>query len=241
MKELLPIIMSNTDENTVFYDCFGGGMNVVCEIPLKNKIACDVNKYIISLWNNISSKGLQTLDLPKDAKSFTREMYNDVRCDYINFGNKFDDWYKGYVGTCCSYGGAWFNGYASYNEKKREDHISEAYRGLESQVNNFQFLDTTKFVCCSYEQIDFDDNCVIFCDPPYMGTKKYESDFDHIIFWEWARNMSKKYKRVYITEYEAPSDFQCIWSKEKKDGMGNKGATKIEKLWTLKTNLQDQH
>lgn len=50
MKELLPIIMEDTNENTLFVDVFGGGMNVVSEVPLEQKIANDNNLYVVSLW-----------------------------------------------------------------------------------------------------------------------------------------------------------------------------------------------
>ena len=61
---------------------------------------------------------------------------------------------------------------------------------------------------------------MIYCDPPYQDTKKYESDFDHDKFWNWVRKMSKKGHYVYVSEYSAPSDFECIWSMDKADGMG---------------------
>ena len=38
MKELLPIIMEDTNENTLFVDIFGSGMNVVSEVTLEQKI-----------------------------------------------------------------------------------------------------------------------------------------------------------------------------------------------------------
>jgi DNA adenine methylase len=71
-----------------------------------------------------------------------------------------------------------------------------------------------------------------------MGTKKYESDFDHFVFWHWARQKSIDGYKVLVTEYNAPDDFKCIWQAKKKDGMGttktgNKQNTKIEKLFVL--------
>jgi hypothetical protein len=43
-----------------------------------------------------------------------------------------------------------------------------------------------------------------------------------------------------VSEYSAPDDFKCIWSAEKKDGMGTtkfgcKQKTKIEKLFVYDT------
>ena len=48
--------------------------------------------------------------------------------------------------------------------------------------------------------------------------------------------MSKAGFKVIVSEYEAPEDFKCIWSLERKDGMGttnfgDKQKTKVEKLF----------
>lgn len=54
---------------------------------------------------------------------------------------------------------------------------------------------------------------MVYCDPPYSNTEKYNGlEFDHDAFYEWVR--SRDYP-VYFSEYNAPDDFTCIWSKEK--------------------------
>ena len=63
MKELLPILLEGADDDTVFIDAFGGGMNVVCGIPLKRKFAIEINRYVFALWNNIKNYGLSSLKL----------------------------------------------------------------------------------------------------------------------------------------------------------------------------------
>ena len=242
MKDLLPFIMHGTDNKTLFIDCFGGGMNVVSEIPSKNKVACDTNYYIVELWNRIKKEGLSSLDLPKDSTELTFELYEDIKQSYLNNDNRYCDYLIGFVGSACSYGGAWFNGYAHFNEKKKEDHIKEAYNGLKKHIESFKNLDSTAFWWRTYHdignEIKIPENTVLFCDPPYMGTKQYESDFDHFVFWHWVRKRHEDGNKVLVTEYNAPDDFKCIWQAEKKDGMGTtktgrKQNTKIEKLFTL--------
>ena len=120
MKYLLPILTKDMDENTVFIDLFGGGMNVVCEIPCDYKVAVDYNKYVIALWKELQENGMK--NIPTDV---TEEMYNDVKNCYLNKTYKYKDFIIGYVGTCCSFGGSWFNGYARFNPNKNEDHIKE--------------------------------------------------------------------------------------------------------------------
>ena len=78
---------------------------------------------------------------------------------------------------------------------------------------------------------------VFYCDPPYKGTKGYkDSGFNHDEFWNYVRKMSKVGFKVFVSEYEAPDDFRCIWCHKRKDGMGTtkcgcKQKTKIEKLF----------
>lgn len=242
IKQFLPILLKDTNDDTLFIDAFGGGMNVVCAVPLKNKWAVEINYYIHALWATIQKRGLDYLELPKDSNELTQEMYEDIKKHYLINDNKYPDYLIGFVGACCSYGGAWFNGYAHFNPKKNEDHIKEAYNGLKKQVEEFINLDSTIFIPRTYHDLGWDipfdnpENTVIYCDPPYFETKKYESDFDHFVFWHWVRTMSKRGIRVYVSEYTAPEDFKCIWEAKKKDGMGTtkegkKQNTKVERLF----------
>lgn len=231
MKYLKPILEEHLDENTWFIDAFCGGCNVLSEIDHPKKIGIEYNTYVYGLWVKLKRNGMT--DVPK---SITRDEYEDIKSSYLNKDGRYPDWLIGYVGSALSWGGAWFNGYSAYNPKKKEDHMLEVYNGLQKQLKNFKELDNTLFTNDSYDNFLYDSKCVIYCDPPYASTKKYESDFDNDAFWEWARNMSRKGHYVYVSEYEAPSDFKCVWSKEKKDGMGTtksgrKQNTKAEKLF----------
>ena len=100
MKYLLPILTKDMNENTLFVDLFGGGMNVVCDIPSEVKVAADYNKYVIALWKELQENGMK--NIPTEV---SEEMYIDVKSDYINQTNKYRDFIIGYVGTCCSFGG----------------------------------------------------------------------------------------------------------------------------------------
>ena len=233
MKELTPILMEHVDKDTLFVDAFCGGANVISEIPHPLKIGFEINQYVWELWLHLKFNGLE--NIPQEV---SEEMYNDVKRDYINKGGKYPGYIIGYVGVCCSYGGGWFNGYARYNPKKKEDHIAEAYNGLKKQLENFKHLESTVFYNESYETFNPHNNkMVIYCDPPYANTKKYESDFDHEKFWDWVRMMSQRDGvYVYVSEYEAPDDFKCVWEKKKKDGMGTtktgkKQDEKVERLF----------
>ncbi len=55
---------------------------------------------------------------------------------------------------------------------------------------------------------------IIYCDIPYKNTTQYSTskDFDHDKFWQWCRDMSIIGHKVFVSEYDAPNDFECIWS-----------------------------
>ena len=62
---------------------------------------------------------------------------------------------------------------------------------------------------------------VIYCDPPYRGTKHHyfvggtnRSKFDHDAFDEWCRRMSEK-NLVLVSEFTQPPGSTRVWSKGK--------------------------
>ena len=77
-------------------------------------------------------------------------------------------------------------------------------------------LHGVKFTCCEYILLDIPENSIIYCDPPYQNTDKTfkEKQFNHDKFWQWCRDMAVKGHTVFISEYNAPEDFECIWRME---------------------------
>ncbi len=50
--------------------------------------------------------------------------------------------------------------------------------------------------------------------------------------FDWCRNMSKKGHVVFVSEYQAPDDFKCVWQKELTNSMNQTKTYKpIEKLF----------
>ena len=230
-KEIIPIITKNLTNDKWYVEPFMGGCNTFSLVDTPKKIGNDFNMYVVEMWNAFK-RG------EKPISQVTFEEYNDMKKSYLEKDGRYPDWLIGYVGNACSYGGGWWNGYAHKNLKRNEDHIREAYNGTMRQIHSFKHLAESTFTYGSYDEMEIPDGSIIYCDPPYASTKKYESDFDNDAFWEWCRKMKNKGNEIYISEYSAPSDFKCIWSKARKDGMGTYGfgdkqATKVEKLFTL--------
>ena len=77
-----------------------------------------------------------------------------------------------------------------------------------------------------------------FKPPPYENTNKYYAvdKFDSKKFWDNVRRWSK-HNIVIVSEFKAPKDFVCIWSKDKVTNWGENKPCKItERLFIHKKN-----
>lgn len=114
---------------------------------------------------------------------------------------------------------------------------TQTERAKKSALKQSTKLQTVSLLCRSVFDIQhIKGKATIYCDPPYEGTTKYRDDFDNSKFWRWVRFQSKRGHNVFVSEYNAPDDFECIWVKEvnnslTKDTGGKKG---IEKLFKIK-------
>ena len=88
----------------------------------------------------------------------------------------------------------------------------------------------------SYEEVPIESDSVIYCDPPYKDTNTYIDDFNHDKFYQWLRDCREKNQQVFISEYQMPSEFFEVYSKEKTCLINANTTTfKLEKLFsTLK-------
>lgn len=232
-KYLVPILQGYIDENNVkiYYEPFVGGANMIDKINCSLRIGNDIHPQLIAMFNELQ-KGWQP------PSHISEEEYNSVR------ENKqmYPDYYVGYVGFNSTFGAKYFGGYArgfKADGITPRDQSNEAYRNLMKQLPSIMDV---KFVCSDYLNNEYCDlkNALIYVDPPYQGTTKYETgDFDYVSFWNWCRKMSINNK-VFVSEYNAPDDFECVWSKEHlanfdcNRGEDTKKKVRVEKLFTYK-------
>ena len=87
----------------------------------------------------------------------------------------------------------------------------ERIQGLEC-LGEMHILERLDISGKSYNEVEILPNSVVYCDPPYIGTKGYGVEFDHEQFYEWLRNTNFP---VYISEYTMPSDFAIVASIDK--------------------------
>lgn len=196
-KEILPIILRGREENQWYVEPFVGGANTIDKVT-GNRLASDINSYLIGMWNSVSNGWLP-------PQEFTESQYKDVK----NNKDKYSQDIVGYAGFALSYGGKWFGGWCRDGQGAR-DYVAEAYRNATKQ---FSLLRGVEFTCSSYQDLEIPPKSLIYCDPPYKGTTKYKDNFDHESFYNWCRQKQKEGHSVYVSEYDMTEDFKCVWSK----------------------------
>ncbi len=222
-KDLLSIILKDRKDNQYYIEPFMGGCNLIDKVD-GNRIGNDIHYYLVELFKAISLSWI-----PPDFVS--NEEYNEIRLNKDKFAPEL----VGFVGFGCSYSGKWFGGYARGNDNKGNprNYTLESKKNILGQAES---LKNVQFYNKNYWELEIPANSIIYCDPPYQGTTKYKDKFDHVKFWDWCRLMSISGHNVYISEYNAPDDFECLWSKEVFNSLTKETGSKvgIEKLFKYK-------
>lgn len=228
-KEILPIMLKERGQRT-WVEPFVGGANVIDKVQGK-RIGNDNQEYVIALY-----KALQNGYIPP------KEVSSDFFFEVKNNKDKYPKELVGYLGTQLTFGCEWWGSFRRDNTGKRKYDV-EAYNNVMKQQPNLVGIE---FVCGDYRDLEIPPNSLIYCDPPYRGGRKYVGNvkFDSDVFWEVCRNWSKQGHIVFVSEYEAPTDFECVWSKEISASANNsiktgQGLKAVEKLFKFSpTNVQ---
>lgn len=203
---------------------------MIDKIKCAKKIGCDTHKELIALLNYARS------NYNKLPERIFEDEYKKVKDNKSNY----DDWYVGLVGFCASFGAKYFGGYARDGKGDNSGKWSAgAISNLKKQCENIKDV---KFVHAKFQDLPKEkiNGYVIYCDPPYRGTTKYKTEeFPYEEFYEWCKEMSKT-NTVLISEYNMPSEFECIWQKEtttqinSKRKAGDENNVRVERLYTYK-------
>lgn len=66
------------------------------------------------------------------------------------------------------------------------------------QLEQIERIERIETVNGSYDELEIGQDDIVYCDPPYMGTKGYE--FDHQKFIDWYSHQCSA-REIYISEY----------------------------------------
>lgn len=225
-KELLPIILSGAQPGQVYVEPFVGGANMIDKAPATLlRIANDKNHYIIALY-----QALQAGWIPPEEVSEAE--FRTIRFDK----EAFPPYLVGFAGIACCYGGRWFKGYqrGENRDGTPRRYVAETRSALLKQLPR---LKDVLFVSRDYRDLFIAGGSIVYCDPPYVGAvAPYVYRVYHDEFWRWCDSLVVRGCRVYVSEYNAPPHWTCVWKKEVGTSLGERvhGETVFERLFTTK-------
>lgn len=210
-KYLVPIIQDYIDNYLfdTYIEFFVGGANLIDKIQCNKRIGYDINENVINLLNY--AKIDPDLSIAPEDCSF--EHYADVRANQHT--GKYSPEYVALIGYMASYGGRYFDGGYGRDSKGERSTYRERLKNLRNQASKLKGIE---FSCMDYATADISKykNCLIYLDPPYRSTKPYaKQKMDYDYFYDFCRKLSSDNK-VFISEYNMPDDFKCIWERERK-------------------------
>lgn len=241
LKDILPFIQNCINDNNVetYIEPFVGGANVIDSVVCKNRIGSDLNDELIELLKYIRDNP-KLLGFPNEC-SF--EHYCEVREDRKNKTHKYSIPYIAGIGYFASYGGRYFDGGYGKDAKGERNIYLERLKFARIQAPK---LKGVEFKSCSFEEYNPKEynNCVFYLDPPYKDTKTYngKNGFPYEKFYDWIKELGKN-NFIFISEYNMPDEFKCIWSKEVKvlqKSNRNNGDVAIEKLFYCGKELKEE-
>lgn len=243
-EEILDAIESEVHSRIYDYrnyvEPFVGGANMIAKTDIypafkrMNRYGNDINPYIIEMF-----KALQSGWTPSDK--YTEEDYRlakeNAKLTWKTTSPDLMIAEIGFIGIGCSYSGKWFGGYArgNANNGKPRNYAKESKDNLLKQK---PFIQDVIFSCEHYKNMYIPEGMyqksIIYCDPPYAMTTKYKEQFESDKFWDWCNEMVEIGHKVFVSEYQAPEGWRCIWEKVVNSSLtketGSKKAT--ERLFT---------
>lgn len=225
-KHILPIMLKDRKEGQYWVEPFVGGANAIDKVD-GNRIGADSNNSLIN-----------ALKLIRDAPESIPEIITED--DYARAKHIDDDvLIKGFIGFAMSFGGKWFGGYRRDKAGTKgciDNMRTQTRRSRDSAIKQSSNIQGVKFEASNYQRLQIPPNSIIYCDPPYEGTTGYKDKFNHSEFWDWCREKHKEGHAVFVSEYNAPEDFECIWQQELNVTVAKNGKQKkaVEKLFKPK-------
>lgn len=220
-KYILPIILKDRLCGQPYVEPFVGAFNTMCMVD-GTRLANDLNYYLIELFRAIQAGWIP-------PRVVTEDEYKEIQANPSRYPAEL----VGFVGIGCSFGGKWFGGYARGGKNANGQPRNYANESCKSLLKQRDSLKGVCITCYDYSRLHIPPASIIYCDPPYANTEKYkDGDFDYPQFWDWCRFQVRAGHRVFVSEYTAPPDWKCVWSKEvcntlDKDTGSKKGVEKL--------------
>lgn len=187
--------------NMCFVDLFCGGANMVKKVPFKNRIANDINTYMIAYLSRLQTEGADWL-LEPFYWNITQEIYEIFRQSIKNRMDTFSHACLGHIGANFSYGSNFFAGYNKDTKQTPQTLARSAYKHAQE---DYELLQGVKLLNLDYRQVPIPPKSIVYCDIPYEGTSQYfDTKFSIKEFLEFTKQLLLQGHYVYFSEYSKP-------------------------------------
>lgn len=197
-----------------YYEPFCGGASVLYELMADNtirvnKFVCsDNNSDLINLWHTI----IDDKDVLKETYTHLWHELNDKisyqdKKDYYNhirnlFNNeKRNPCFFLFLNRTCFNGLIRYNSNGDFNTSfhlNRDGIHPDKFNKIIDKWNEVLLRNNVVFNCCSYENINPNENDFLYMDPPYAHTKgMYHEEFDNEIFFNYLMSVKCAYALSY--------------------------------------------
>lgn len=208
-KSLSEVILEHANSRAYYLEPFIGGGSMFPKLApnFEWSVAGDLHEDLVLMWNAVLQGGwIPPLLVSED--------------EYESLKTSDPSALRGFVGMGGSFGGKWFGGYArgGFNsDGSPRNHQAESARAVLKIQEALNGVNVGVFRNWSFDQWNPLPGTVVYCDPPYESTQGYSTGgFPHAEFWGTARRWAQNGCEVFVSEYNAPGDFKCVWSKEKR-------------------------
>ena len=193
-KYIIPLMVQEADKANIkkWIEPFVGGANLIDKVPERfERVGYDLNEHVIYAL--------------KDIRDRPNDLPNLVSFDeYTSLKGREPASISSWIRFVCSFGGRFDGGVA------RGDGRNFANEGKKNAIKQSPYIQGVDFIHSDYASLNFSD-CLIYCDPPYQSTTGYKTGkFNHDEFFEWCRLQAKN-NIVFVSEYDAPDDFEGVW------------------------------
>lgn len=198
-KKLGAILNEYLDGKLDFVEPFVGGFNIVPHIQTTGRIECgDANGALIHLYRAIQDGWTPPENVSEEEYQLAKTLPDT-------------DPQKAFCGIGCSFGGKWFGGYARDGKRNFAKNCHNALAKKAEHIKRAGLWNCDYFEIWNYDM----PQSVIYCDPPYEGTTRYDGakGFNHAQFWDWCAHMARRHY-VFVSEYRCPISHRVVFEKE---------------------------
>lgn len=197
-QRIAAVILSAVQERGTYIEPFIGG-GAVFEVLAPRFVrtrAGDIHPDLMMMWQAVARGWMPPSVVTEDQYRWLKSQSPSAL--------------RGFAGFCCSFGAIWFGSYARPSASEADRNIAD--EASRSVVRMRPLLERADLRHCSYEAWDVRAGDVVYCDKPYEGTTPYDGTdpFDHPRFWRVADNWIEAGAHVFVSEYSAPSHWNCL-------------------------------